>query len=579
MVKIGRRRAQTKYDRREKDIDPDEIFIDSSNLPNFDTHQFEGRIEKSISQRTIFILGSVFFIIFLIFIVRVWSLQIQKGDFYFTKSENNRLRNSLIFSKRGIIYDRNKTELAWNTENTEENSYDLRKYISLDGFSHLLGYLKYPSKDKYGFYYSDIFDGKDGIEKYYNDFLSGKNGKRIVEVDAVGVIQSQNITQVPEDGENIQLSIDAELQNHLYKNIRQLALDRKFTGGAGVIMNIHNGEILAITSYPEYNSQILTDGQDQLKINNYITDNSKPFLNRVIDGLYTPGSTVKPYMAYAALNEKIIDPFKNILSTEYISIPNKYDPTKPTLFREVKAHGYVDMRRALAVSSNIYFYTIGGGYKDQAGLGINNIDKYMNMFGFGLPVPIVSLSPTDPNFSIFNGPSGLIPTPEFKAANFNNEAWLIGDTYHTSIGQYGFQVSPLQLVRAISAIANGGKLITPEIVLNQGSKNEYEDLNLSPDYLKVIKEGMRDSIIKEYGISKGLNSLDYTVAAKTGTAELGVNKQFVNSLISGFFPYEKPQYAFVVVMEKGPRDNNVGALSVMRQTLDWMVINRSEYLK
>lgn len=571
MVKIGRKRSAIKYDRRAKDIDPDEIFIDSHNLPNFDTDQFEGRIEKSISRRSIFILAGFFALIMVLFVVRVWNLQIQNGEFYFAKSENNRLRNSLIFAKRGVIYDREQTKLAWNVENLSDNAFDLRKYISLDGFSHLLGYLKYPSKDKYGFYFTEVFDGKDGVEKKYNDILSGENGKRIVEVDALGKIQSENIIHNPKDGENLTLSINAGIQNKLYESIKGLALQVGFTGGAGVIMDVNNGEILAMTSYPEFNSQIMTDGQDKESISKYQQNKNTPFLNRVIDGLYTPGSIVKPYMAYAALSEKVIDPYINILSTGSISLPNPYDPSKPTVFKDWKAHGYVDMKKSLAVSSDVYFYEVGGGFQDQKGIGITNIDKYMKIFGFGETLKA----------EFFTGPAGQIPTPEWKKKTFPDDPdWRVGNTYHTSIGQYGFQVSPMQAVRAVASLANGGKLVTPKILLNEkGADDATVDLNLNHDYLKIIKDGMRDGVIREYGVAKVLNTPAVSVAAKTGTAELGVYKQYVNSWVTGFFPYENPKYAFAIIMEKGPVTNLTGATYVMRQVLDYMAVYKSEYLK
>jgi len=568
MFKWPWKRKSIRYDRRGKDIDPDEIFIDSSNLPNFDTHQFEGRLEKSISRRSIFILVGVFSLIIFIFVCRIWILQIEKGDYYFTKSENNRLRNSLIFAKRGVIYDREGTTLAWNAENTADKAFDLRKYIPLDGFAHVLGYLKYPAKDKYGFYFTEVFDGKDGVEKVYNNILSGENGKRIVEVDALGNTQSENIIHEPKDGEDLTLSIDAPIQTKMYQAIENLAKQVGFSGGAGVIMNVTNGEIIALTSYPEYSSQVLSDGQNKALIDKYLNDKNKPFLDRVIDGLYTPGSTVKPYMAFAALNENIIDPYQNIFSSGSLSLPNPYDPTKPTIFKDWKAHGYVDMKKALAVSSDVYFYEVGGGFENQKGLGILNIDKYMKMFGFG--ESLVS--------TFFSGAGGVIPTPEWKAANFEGEDWRVGNTYHTSIGQYGFQVSPIQLVRAVSALANGGKLIEPTILLGEKSE-KITNLNLNPAYLKIVKDGMRDGVTQDYGVAKGLNSVDYSVAAKTGTAELGVYKQFVNSWITGFYPYEDPKYAFVIIMEKGPVTNTTGALSVMRQVLDYMAVNKPEYLK
>ena len=571
MVKLGRKRSNVKYHRREKDIDPDEIFIDSENLPNFDTHQFEGRLEKAISRRSIFVLGGAFLLIIMIFIFRIWGLQIQNGNYYFTKSENNYLRNSLVFAKRGVIYDRNGNKLAWNVENPVDNSFDLRKYIPLDGFSHLLGYLKYPAKDKYGFYFSEVFDGKDGIEKTYNDVLSGENGKRIVEVDALGKTQSENIIHSPQDGQDLKLSVDADIQAKMYQEIKSLTNRVGFSGGAGVIMDVRSGEILAMTSYPEYSSQVMTDGQDQSLINEYLQNKNKPFLDRVINGLYTPGSTVKPYMSYAALNEKVIDQWTNIFGTASISIPNPYDPTKPSVFKDWKAQGYVDVRKALAVSSDVYFYEVGGGYQSQPGLGIANIDKYMQMFGFGQPI----------KSAFFAGAKGTIPTPEWKANNFNGEKWNVGDTYHTSIGQYGFQVAPIQLVRAVASIANGGTLLEPKIILNEADdpNNPPVDLNLNPTYLKAIKEGMRDGVIQDYGVAKGLNISSVAVAAKTGTAELGVYKQFVNSWVSGFFPYDNPKYAFVVIMEKGPGSNTVGGLSIMRAVLDYMTVSKPDYLK
>jgi penicillin-binding protein 2 len=580
MVKFGWKRKGIRYDKREKDIDPDEIFIDSSNLPNFDTNQFEGRLEKSISRRSLYILGLAFFLIIIIFVGRVWYLQIKEGGTYFIKSENNRLRNSLVFAKRGVIYDREGTKLAWNVENTESNAYDLRKYIPLDGLAHLLGYLKYPAKDSSGFYYSEVFIGKDGVERIYNDLLSGDNGKRIVEVDALGKIQAENIVRQPKDGEDLKLSIDASVQNKMFTEIKGLASRAGFSGGAGVIMDVKTGEILAMTSYPEYNSQIMTDGQNKSVINNYLTDKkSTPLLNRVVNGLYTPGSTVKPFMAFAALAENIIDPYTNIYSSGSISLPNPYDASKPTIFKDWKAHGYVDMKRALAVSSDVYFYEVGGGFENQKGLGIANIDKYMKMFGFGSRVPSVSASSTDPTFSLFYGPTGDIPTPEWKAEHFDGEDWRVGDTYHTSIGQYGFQVSPVQLVRAVSALANGGTLVSPKILLNEDNHNLSINLNLNQANLKIVRDGMRDGVIKDYGVAKGLNSIDYSVAAKTGTAELGVYKQYVNSWISGFFPYEDPKYAFVVIMEKGPVANTTGALYVMRQVLDYLAVYKQNYLK
>lgn len=406
----------------------------------------------------------------------------------------------------------------------------------------------------------------DGVEKYFNDELAGTNGLRIVSVDANGNIQSQNILQSPTDGNNITLSIDSDIQTELYNTIASVAKNVGFTGGAGVIMNVNTGEVVAMVSYPEYNSQILTDHTDTIAINQFLTDKSNVFLNRAMNGLYTPGSIVKPYMALAALSENIIDPNTKILSTGSISIPNQYDPSHPSVFLDWRPQGWVDMEQAIAVSSDVYFYEIGGGYENQKGLGITLIDKYMGMFGFGKDIPN----------GFFSGTAGTIPSPLWKAENFNNEDWLIGDTYHTAIGQYGWQVTPIQMVRAVASIANNGKLINPSILLG-GNPNDFTQLPFSKDDFDIVRTGMKMDV--QGGVASGLDVPYMTLGAKTGTAQLGKENQFLNSWVTGFFPYDNPQYAFAVVMEQGPATNDIGGVYVMRQVFDWMEANKPQYLK
>jgi len=554
------------YKDRSKDIDPDEIFLDSENLPKFDTNQFEGRIEKPISSRTFIFFGAVCSLIISLFFMRSFFLQVVNGSTYWQRSENNRLRYTLIFTKRGIIYDRFDNKLAWNKYDESSPEFALRKYDDTPGLSSVVGYLKYPSKDKYGFYYNEDFVGYDGVEKFYNNILAGQNGLKIVEIDASQKLQSENTIRLPEDGKDLKLSIDSPLQTKLYNTIANLSHAVGFTGGAGVIMDVNTGEVITLASYPEYDSQILTDGTDEATINQYLKNKNNPFLNRAIDGLYTPGSIVKPFMSIAALSENIIDPKTKILSTGSISIPNIYDPLHPSVFKDWRAQGYVDMRQALAVSSDVYFYEIGGGYQDQKGLGITLIDKYMSDFGFGKDIPD----------GFFKGVSGVIPDPQWKKENFNGEDWRIGDTYHTSIGQYGFQVSPIQVVRAVASIANGGKLLEPSIFFG-GNPDKFVQLGFNQDYFKTVREGMKLGV--DSGIAIGLKSDFVSLGAKTGTAELGSKKQFVNSWVTGFFPYDNPKYAFAIIMEKGPVGNTMGALYVMRQILDWLSVNRYQYLK
>jgi penicillin-binding protein 2 len=551
--------------RQNREIDPDEIFLDSSNLPHFDTHHFEGRIEKPISTRTIVILSVFFIVIAGVFSGRLWILQIKRGEAYSVRSESNRLRFSDIFANRGVIFDRNGFILASNKENTVDAEFAMRTYSTTTGIGSLIGYLKYPTKDAHGFYYRKSFEGQDGVESNFSDELSGVNGLKVIETDAHGEIQSESVTRVPEDGNNITLSIDSKLQSKLYEIIKDTASERQFGGGVAVIMDVRNGELLSLVSFPEYSSQAMTDG-DSEKIKKYLNDSNKPFLNRAVSGLYTPGSIIKPILALAALEEKVIDPKTQILSTGSISLPNPYFPDKKSVFMDWKAHGYVDMRKAIAVSSDVYFYEIGGGFENQKGLGIDRIEKYVRAFGLGKATGI----------NLPNEQGGVIPTPEWKEKAFPGDPWRIGNTYHSSIGQYGFQITPLQIARYVAAIANYGTLFTPTLIHGERGASS-EKLNFAKENFEIVHEGMRQAVTE--GTAAGLNIPSVEVAAKTGTAELGTQKKLVNSWSVGFFPYKNPHYAFAVLMERGPSQNQIGATYVMRQFLDWLSIYKPEYLK
>ena len=564
----GRRR------RRIVEIAPDEIMIDSRNIPEFDTAQFEGRLEKPISKITLYAITGVFCLLAIVFISQAWNLQIAKGGEYRDKSERNMLRPVPIFAGRGVLMDRNGTLLSWNAPKqtgdtvatTSDDTVAVRQYATSTGLAHVLGYVQYPSKDKNGFYYREDFEGVAGAEKYFNRELQGVNGSRLVEVDARGAVISENIVRPPEQGESVTLSIDSRVQSALHHNIRDIADRVGFAGGAGVIMDVTSGELLALTSYPEYSPQVMSDKSDSARVRALLNDPDLPFLDRAVDGLYTPGSIVKPFVALGVLTEDVIDPSTVIVTTGSISIPNPYDDTKSTVFRDWKNNGALDLRHALQMSSDAYFYIVGGGYKDQKGLGIVNIDKYLKMFGLGALMPE----------SFAQGKAGTIPTPDWKKKTFD-EDWYVGDTYHTAIGQYGFQVTPTQMVRAVAAIANNGTLLVPTIVNDDGPHIDHLIDAISAKDFQVVHEGMRLSV--KGGTSKALDVPYVSIAGKSGTAELGITKEKVNSWISGFWPYEDPKYAFIVMLEKGSVHNLIGAAAAMRQQLDWMQENTPEYFK
>lgn len=547
---------------KSKELNPDEIFLDSSNLPEFDNQQFEGRLEKAIGRNTILFFLLVCLGIFAIFALRTGYLQLAKGEYYANRSLNNTLNLLTIFPDRGNIYDRNGEELAWNDKG--------RKYNENPAFSHILGYLGYPSPEDMagGLYESKELSGKSGVEKQYNEELSGIKGVKIIEVNARGEVASDHMVDQPQSGKDLTLAIDSRVQAKLYEIIGNVVSDRGFVAGGGIIIDTKTGEILAMTSYPGYDPNAISLGNDPIKINSYFNDSRNPLLNRLALGLYTPGSVFKPFMAAAALAEDIIDPQKTIYSSGQLEVVNPYNPKLKTIFKDWKAHGAVDIRKAIAVSSNVYFYVIGGGFGNQKGLGIKNIKKYAEMFGLarltGIDLPSEAV--------------GSIPSVEWKAENFDGEPWRVGDTYHTVIGQYGVLVTPLQMARAYAAIANDGKLIKPT-VRKLTSPKEIQivaSLPIESKDLKIVREGMRQGVLE--GTAAGLNTPSVKIAAKTGTAELGVSKEKVNSWVTGFFPYDTPRYSFVVVMEKGPRSNTIGGVFVMRQLFDWMKIHTPEYL-
>lgn len=550
-------------------IDFDEILMDSHNIPSFDTQQFEGRIETSISKRSVWAIGIFFLVAVLIFLGRLQSLQIKKGEAYFGLSERNSLDSEIIFADRGVIFDRNNVELAWNerTADMKEFDYSRRSYTELPGHSLLLGYIKYPQKDKAGFFWQTYFDGLDGIEKTYNESLNGVNGSKIVEANVMGEVFSENIVNPPAHGKNLTLSIDSRLQAKMSESIKTLSDEMGYLGGVGLMMDIQNGELIIATSYPEYNSEILSNGEDREMINSFIRDPNKPFLNRSVGGLYSPGSTVKPFIALGALNEKIIDANTIIYSSGDIKVQNPYDKELFTTFRDWQegGHGQTDVTKAIAESVNTFFYAIGGGYKDQAGLGISRIEQYIKLFEIGDPTGV----------DILGEVTGVVPSPEWKKKVFKGDAWRLGDTYNTSIGQYGFQATPMQMLRAIGAIANSGTLVTPHVVVG----DEFEFKKIEKDFLpsdfELVREGMHKVVTE--GTGQVLNVGYVNIAAKTGSAQTGAGNKFINSWVVGFFPYENPRYAFTVLMEKGPSGATRSASFAARGFFDWVQANAPEY--
>ena len=510
--------------KKERGIDLHEI-LHHRKLRSMTISDTDGRINLPISSYMIYFVFFCIISILFLLLARVGYLQLIDGEKYREISLLNISNREILFADRGLIYDRNKKLIAWN-EKVEDQLFKKRVYVNKS--ISLIGSVRYPKKDNNNKYYVHNIQGIDGVERRFDSILKGENGALVNESSAMADIPlTPGFREEAEGGTNIHLAIDLDLQNILYKAVSLSVRDRGYESGVGVVMDVDNGDLLALVEYPHGKADVNGDFSYGI--------------HKSVSGLFTPGSTVKPFFALAALEEDIITPDEYIYSGGSLVLENPYNPDKPSIFEDWKAHGYVNLTDALAVSSNIYFYEIGGGFKKRKGLGIRKMNDYAKLFGFGQATET----------GVAAEPDGLVPSPEWKEKNFG-DPWRVGDTYNTVIGQYGFVVTPLQMARAVSSLANGGFRVEPSILKNGSSKRvklAFEEANIAK-----VKEGMRFSVTSPIGSTRALDFNGVSIAAKTGTAQVNKSKGIINSLVIGFYPYKAPRYAFVLIMERGYSD-------------------------
>jgi len=553
-------------DRYSQTVDVEEVLLDASNIPEFNVGRMEGKRELPITRRNIRTVWVLFLLISAVFLYQIFSLQVVQGQEFRLISETNRVDRAVIIAERGVVYDRKGELIVWNeVDDSGEYDFPIRAYTDRLGLGQVLGYVSYPKRDSRGFFFRTDYLGRSGVESSFDEVLKGSNGNRIVEVDALSAIVSDYAVDLPVSGNELRLSIDAALSEAMYNIIATSTAQAGFRSGAGAIMDIETGELIALTSYPSYDPEVMADGDDVELIQSYNEDERLPFLNKVVGGAYTPGSIVKPFVAYSALEEQIISPQKIIVSNGEIVVPNPYNPSNPSIFRDWRSHGPMTMEEAIAFSSNVYFYTIGGGFGEQEGIGITKMAKNYRKFGIG----------TTTGITLAQEQAGVVPDPQWKMEVFDDD-WRLGDTYFTAIGQFGFLTTPIQMLRAYAALANGGTLLTPHV--EQGYVSDGTDIDLNPEYLKIVHSGMRKTVNYPGGTARALERDDVAIAAKSGTAEVGAGNAYVNSWAAGFWPYEEPKYAFIMMMDKAPRSNALGATRIMGDVVEWMSINRPEYL-
>ncbi len=306
-------------------------------------------------------------------------------------------------------------------------------------------------------------------------------------------------------------------------------------------------------SFPNFDNNEFIKGLSPESFDKIIQDKNEPLLNRAIAGQYPSGSTIKPLIAAAALEEGIISPDKQLNCPGQLTLKDKYNPNIFWTFPDWKAHGPVNMNKAIAESCNVYFYTIGGGYGDIEGLGIEKIAKYLKLFGWGQALGI----------DLPGEMTGLVPSPLWKEET-KDEEWYIGDTYNVSIGQGDIGVTPLQLAIATAAIANNGKVFQPQLTENS-EPNIIRQGFIEEDFLEVVKRGMREAVIS--GSAKALYDLPVKAAGKTGTAQVSKTKA-PHSWFTVFAPYDNPEIVLTILIENGG-EGSVTALPVAKEVLSW----------
>ena len=428
-----------------------------------------------------------------------------------------------------------------------------RKYQDGELFSHIIGYT--------GKITHQEWVGRTGIEKSYEEILCKIPGKVQAERDAFGNLKDEKIISLPESGKSLILWLDSELQRKLVEELKKALEKTGSKKAVAVALDPRNGGVKALVSLPDFDNNLFQKGGDMEALKELLEDplEIQPLFNRVIAGRYLTGSTIKPLIAASALQEKIISPEKKIYCQGKIVVEDFWNPEKTWEYEDWATHGWTDMRKAIAESCNVYFYTIGGGYGEQQGLGPTKIKEYLEFFGWGEKTGI----------DLPGEAKGFIPDKEWKEKVLG-EGWWDGNTYYLSIGQQYIQITPLEVANAFSAIANGGILFQPQVVQKIVGEQEIEPKIIrkdfiSPENLQIVRQGMRQAVTQG-SASDWLNSLPVEVAAKTGTAEIGGD--YYHNWVTVFAPYENPEIVLTIMVENIKEIQSV-VLPVAKRVLEW----------
>ena len=439
--------------------------------------------------------------------------------------------------------------------------------------SHLLGFVGRIDEQEYadlqgrGYLISDQL-GKAGVEYVHEAMLRGSPGYRQVEIDAAGEEINTIRTVEPRSAGSLVLSLDLDLQRQVERYLIEAQGDS--LNAAAVVIDVDTGGILSMVSIPSYDNNILTSPVDQEALPSLYDNPAKPMVNHAISEVHPPGSTFKQITGTAALQEGVASPETTITSHGLIEVEDEFNPDRTWIMRDWAALGTMDFYRGLAMSSDVYFYYLSGGYYEDGlqlfeGLGVERLSAYARQYGLG------SLTGVD----LPGEAAGLVPDPAWKRETFGEDAaWTLGDTYNYGIGQGFLTVTPLQMVLVTAAIANGGDVLVPHVledvidkdgnIIQHVEREVSNSLDISQGSLGIMQEALRQAA--SYGPARSGASNFVTIAGKTGTAEFGqplADGTYPNShaWYTAYAPFEDPEIAVVVFLEQGSGMTNAGPVA------------------
>ena len=473
----------------------------------------------------------------------------------------------------------------------------VREYLYGSLLSHVLGYIG-PIPQEQAEAYSGLgYDlnqdlvGLTSIEYSFEQELRGKRGQKLVEVDVAGrEIRTVGEPQPAIPGHSLRLTLDLDLQEAMEESLqRQLKASFKKQGVA-IAMNPKTGEILGMVSLPSYDNNAFTGGISTEELTELHKDPDHPLVNHAISGMFPPGSTFKIVPAAAGLEEEVITDATRLYCGGILWLPNRYYPEDPSLAQPFYCwihhdyhgrHGSLNLIPGLGQSCDIYFYQVGGGYRDQfEGLGEERLGYYAELFGFG-ELSGIDLRAESP---------GLVPTVKWKRVNYS-ESWVTGDTYNMAIGQGFVLATPLQVLNATAAVANGGTLYRPQLVsevvdsdgaiIQAFAPDVIRQVPVSSENLALVRQGMRYAVAGAGGTARALHVPGVAVAGKTGTAEFFIdrNKDGIpdrdrkgnlptHAWFTAFAPYNDPEIA-VIVFVFGGGEGSATAVPVANDILNY----------